>query len=224
MKLKEHEVKLTSLRSEWEMKLQQKNDEIDEMRARFEIERDELFITHFKQESETTVDVAGTLMNISKEAKIVHDLEGRVKDLEQELRLQNDEFVNERTLRIQFEAKNKEYFEQNLKLLERLGKRADDYVEKEVVRVDNVVHQIVNKETKVTKYVTKDDEFVDIGFLTEQEKRAIRAKIKLEFKAKIKEMEANILAYQDMLLTKEDEIAAYAKIVADLQTKDTSDQ
>jgi len=42
--------------------------------------------------------------------------------------------------------------------------------------------------------------------LTEQERIALRKQIKLEYRGRLKEMEANILAYQELLMTKESEI------------------
>jgi hypothetical protein len=48
----------------------------------------------------------------------------------------------------------------------------------------------------------------------EEERALLRKEIKIEFGDRISELEANILAYQDLLIIKETEIKAYATELA----------
>ena len=47
--------------------------------------------------------------------------------------------------------------------------------------------------------------------LTERERKEIKKEVRAEFKKKIEELEANILAYQDLLMTKDAEISQLAE-------------
>lgn len=68
-----------------------------------------------------------------------------------------------------------------------------------------IVPEVKTLQIEVPQYLIKLD--VDAKLeLTEKERMAIRNNVVGEFKMRIEELEANILAYQDLLITKEGDI------------------
>jgi hypothetical protein len=101
----------------------------------------------------------------------------------------------------------------NNKLIEthnRSVKTVDQYI-----RMERIVPQIVEKIVSVEVIVEKESADARIK-LTETEKALLRREIKEEMREKIRELEANILAYQDLLISKEQDIKAQALNIAAL--------
>jgi hypothetical protein len=71
------------------------------------------------------------------------------------------------------------------------------------------VPQIIEKVINVEIIVERESAESRVK-ITETEKALMRKEIKGELREKIKELETNILAYQDLLITKESDIKAYA--------------
>lgn len=80
--------------------------------------------------------------------------------------------------------------------------------------------QIVEKIVNVEVIVEKASVDAKIK-LTETEKALLRKELREEMREKIKELEGNILAYQDLLISKEQDIKAQAINIAALM-KSTS--
>jgi len=80
----------------------------------------------------------------------------------------------------------------------------------EVVSANVEKPTIVTREVELIKYVLKEDEEKKMK-LTERERKEIKKDLRFEFKKKIDELEANILAYQDLLMTKDAEISQLAE-------------
>lgn len=84
------------------------------------------------------------------------------------------------------------------------------------VRMERIVPEIIERIVQVETIVEKESIDAKIQ-LTETEKALLRKEVKAEIREKIKELEANILAYQDLLIAKETDIKAYAIEIAQLQ-------
>ena len=92
--------------------------------------------------------------------------------------------------------------------------------------MERIVPQIVEKIVNVEVIVEKASVDAKIK-LTETEKAGLRKEIREEMREKIRELEANILAYQDLLIVKEQDIKAQAQNIAALlksTTRTESDQ
>ena len=83
------------------------------------------------------------------------------------------------------------------------------------IRIERIVPQIIEKIVEVERVVEVTNEKAKIE-LTEKEKEALKKVIREEFKLKLKEMESNIRAYQELLLVKQTELKAYATELAAL--------
>jgi len=81
------------------------------------------------------------------------------------------------------------------------------------VRVERIVPEILERVIQVEVIVEKDNLDAKMQ-LTEAEKARLRKEIKAEIRKRIEELEANILAYQDLLISKETDIKAYAIEIA----------
>ena len=80
---------------------------------------------------------------------------------------------------------------------------------KEQIKVYIPTLKMVEKVLEVDHYIEK----VDINAkaeLTEKERSALRKSVREEYRQRIKDLEFNILAYQDLLLQKEERIRACA--------------
>ena len=84
------------------------------------------------------------------------------------------------------------------------------------VRVERIVPEILERVIQVEVIVEKENLDAKMQ-LTEAEKARLRKDIKAEIRKRIEELEANILAYQDLLISKETDIKAYAMEIAQLQ-------
>lgn len=60
--------------------------------------------------------------------------------------------------------------------------------------------------------------------LTEKERQELRKSIRDEFRKRIEELEANILAYQDLLITKEEEISILSSTLSQFNGDNISDE
>ncbi len=77
------------------------------------------------------------------------------------------------------------------------------------IRLERIVPQIIEKVINVEIIVERESAESRVK-ITETEKALMRKEIKGELREKTKELETNILAYQDLLITKESDIKAYA--------------
>ncbi len=93
----------------------------------------------------------------------------------------------------------------NNKLIETHNKSVK--VVDQYIRMERIVPQIVEKIVNVEVIVEKASVDAKIK-LTETEKAGLRKEIREEMREKIRELEANILAYQDLLIIKEQDIKA----------------
>lgn len=84
------------------------------------------------------------------------------------------------------------------------------------IRLERIVPQIIEKVINVEIIVERESAESRVK-ITETEKALMRKEIKGELREKIKELETNILAYQDLLITKESDIKAYALEIFTLQ-------
>ncbi len=75
--------------------------------------------------------------------------------------------------------------------------------------MERIVPQIIEKVVNVEVIVEKVSVDAKVK-LTETEKALLRKEIREEMREKIRELEANILAYQDLLISKEQDIKAQA--------------
>ena len=101
----------------------------------------------------------------------------------------------------------------NNKLIETHNKSVK--VVDQYIRMERIVPQIVEKIVNVEVIVEKASVDAKIK-LTETEKAGLRKEIREEMREKIRELEANILAYQDLLIVKEQDIKAQAQNIAAL--------
>ena len=101
----------------------------------------------------------------------------------------------------------------NNKLIETHNKSVK--VVDQYIRMERIVPQIVEKIVNVEVIVEKASVDAKIK-LTETEKAGLRKEIREEMREKIRELEANILAYQDLLIVKEQDIKAQAQNIATL--------
>lgn len=86
------------------------------------------------------------------------------------------------------------------------------------IRIERIVPQIHEKIVEVERIIERPSRDLILA-LTEKEKSELRKSVKEEYRQRLKEMEANILAYQELLLQKQNEIKAYAFELAALQLK-----
>lgn len=86
------------------------------------------------------------------------------------------------------------------------------------IRIERIVPQIHEKIVEVERIIERPSRDLILA-LTEKEKSELKKSVKEEYRQRLKEMEANILAYQELLLQKQNEIKAYAFELAALQLK-----
>ena len=85
------------------------------------------------------------------------------------------------------------------------------------MRIERIVPQVIEKVVKIEKIVEKES-LETRNKLMEEERALLKKEIRIQFSEKILELEANIFAYQDLLIAKETEIKAYATELHELQT------
>lgn len=86
------------------------------------------------------------------------------------------------------------------------------------IRIERIVPQIHEKIVEVERIIERPSRDLIVA-LSEKEKSELRKVVKEEYRQRLREMEANILAYQELLLQKQNEIKAYAFELAALQLK-----
>jgi hypothetical protein len=77
--------------------------------------------------------------------------------------------------------------------------------EQDIVAVQLIVPEIVTRNIEVPTYIIKKDLDIHVQ-LTREERLKIVKEVEKDFRLREEELEANILAYQDLLITKEVEI------------------
>ena len=106
--------------------------------------------------------------------------------------------------------------DKNNELVSSQGQNSQIKVVDKFVRIERIVPQIIEKVVKIEKIVEKES-LETRNKLMEEERAILKKEIRIQFSEKIKELEANIFAYQDLLIIKETEIKAYATELHELQ-------
>lgn len=92
-----------------------------------------------------------------------------------------------------------------------------------VVELESTRVRIVEKLLEMPQYIIKENYDAKLE-LIERERQELRKVLREEFRKRIEDLEANILAYQDLLITKEDEIHTLSVQLSQLVLPDMSEQ
>lgn len=92
-----------------------------------------------------------------------------------------------------------------------------------VVELESTRVRIVEKLLDMPQYIIKENYDAKLE-LIERERQELRKVLREEFRKRIEDLEANILAYQDLLITKEDEIHTLSVQLSQLVLPDMSEQ
>ena len=90
-----------------------------------------------------------------------------------------------------------------------------------VINVTQAKHEVHYREIKVDKIVLQASHEVKVAVL-ERERDEITEDVRREFRKRLADMEVNILAYQDLLLTKDAEIRTFEAKLVHQETGDTA--
>jgi hypothetical protein len=96
----------------------------------------------------------------------------------------------------------------------------DDIV---TVELHSTKVEMVKKTIEVPQFIIKENMDAKLE-LMERERQELRKIIREEFRKRIEDLEANILAYEDLLITKEEDIRLHMLQLAKMMTPDMSEQ
>ena len=143
----------------------------------------------------------------ASEKKQMEDLKRKLMHDIAELKIQNEKVIRES---VEVETRVRSLVIQNQEFVTQIKSNSYQKICDKFVRVEVLVPTIIEKPIEIIRYVEKVDVDAKVE-LSKKERTELIRQIRADVNLEIQELEQNILAYQELLFTKDEEIALISK-------------